>query len=569
MKVASELTNLLYFFVVNIIEFGVEFVQLITTKQSFSTIFRKDTTIDPLTFTYTKDYIITPEYAILIQIVIGAISDRFCSKYGKRRVFVVFGCICFEIFYFVCFLSTTIAYIYVSQIHSFDESLSLDEDTIIYSLNIVYHLFSTFSFISLNIMRIAYRAFILDEFDSQFQMKVYTMSAVASGSARLLFSIISLILSFINVYAYDKINPIHFPIVHIILQLLSLIVIPLCTLLFWKHADETSSLDFDETTSFTSSINEKSSLFNSIKISQQLMKSQQLRVSRRRYISNELNQQNEMKKTEKFQLKELIKYIKEIIQDIWKMIISSKVDFRIIFFVAYLGWFCVFSLSEHSILLSLLLMANCSTAEITLSNSFVKLAEALTILITCIVMFIIKQKKLYRSFVVSFLIAAVSFCTVFLVTGKEELKCFQGMENWTLLFTNITLIVHAIIYPHLMSLPYSLLRNTIIVDKFGLATSLINAANSLGYWTFRIIFKNGSFPNLQFDFEHINQYFHIETVQQIQHCFVMVICLCVVTSIVSRMYKFVGNLDKDVIRKEHELQSMYMEFGLTEEINNV
>ena len=78
---------------------------------------------------------------------------------------------------------------------------------------------------------------------------------------------------------------------------------------------------------------------------------------------------------------------------------------------------------------------------------------------------------------------------------------------------------------------------------------------------FRFVFSFGNYPHFELNVEHMDEHFNPSTIHQIQQNFLIINSLCFITSILSRLYKFVGNSNRDVIRSEMELHSTYLEFG--------
>ena len=91
--------------------------------------------------------------------------------------------------------------------------------------------------IGLNMIQVGYRAFILDEFDAEYQIKVYSLSAVQSSFGKFVYSILYLIIAGI-VYGVSE-SEVKMPYYFLPIQIISLGILTFSMILFWKSANET------------------------------------------------------------------------------------------------------------------------------------------------------------------------------------------------------------------------------------------------------------------------------------------------------------------------------------------
>ena len=111
-----------YFFFINLIHSATEFsfVSILGCGifNVLSGFFSEDDPIPPYV------YIFQPLIAGIIQLFVGAWSDRCTHKYGRRRVFVIGGCLLFSIAQFIsCILMCIIIILhFISEKETFDKS---------------------------------------------------------------------------------------------------------------------------------------------------------------------------------------------------------------------------------------------------------------------------------------------------------------------------------------------------------------------------------------------------------------------------------------------------------------
>ena len=74
-----------YFFIINIIQLGIEFYYSTSVEYNLPHLYKEETTIDYTTLPFHSTFQHAVFWSIVAQLICGAISDRITSKYGRRN----------------------------------------------------------------------------------------------------------------------------------------------------------------------------------------------------------------------------------------------------------------------------------------------------------------------------------------------------------------------------------------------------------------------------------------------------------------------------------------------------
>ena len=237
-----------HFIFLNFVFFAIELSQVVTGG---STLFRMYDIFHKNEY-YSLWFAFHPLIAFIIQMIVGSLSDYCTYKKGRRRIFLSIGCIisCVSLLVSVCML----IWGYTVEI---DDQSDDNYEINITICNIIFALASYGNVIGYSFMKVAYRAFILDEFDSDYQYKVYTMSSLAISISRIVVSSAGFICAIV-IYSLqsndDRDNCTQqITIYFCIMQLFCIVCLIVTTIHFDKIALETpiETIDFkddDETT---------------------------------------------------------------------------------------------------------------------------------------------------------------------------------------------------------------------------------------------------------------------------------------------------------------------------------
>ena len=260
--------SFLYFSAINFIQFGIDFFYIsnISSIQSLIYYNWKEST-EFLHGINTTDLSLTIFTGIFTQLIIGSWSDKCSNKWGKRRIFMAIGTIIAIVFQLLSFV---LLFVPLSEIQSaFSNSTNSttlsEEGSMKKTIFFILFILTRFTSIGLNMIQVGYRAFILDEFDSEFQLQVYTLSTVNTAGSKFFHSILYVIIAAIVSGIYGSDNPaetsnssegLHseafnnkegmIPYYFFPIQILSILILVVAMIVFWYFANETRLESEDE-----------------------------------------------------------------------------------------------------------------------------------------------------------------------------------------------------------------------------------------------------------------------------------------------------------------------------------
>ncbi|KAL7716693.1 Sucrose transporter [Entamoeba marina] len=239
----SLLTKYFYFIVVNCVQFAIEFVYNVPI---FSLFFIES--IDPLTYfgplpTALK-MTIGPVIGFILQPLIGAISDHSTFKMGRRRPYIIIGTTIWIIGSVVIVGSACFPVYKIENYSSSYGGTRIYFDCLFVIGDIIWS-------IGINIIQVAHRAFILDEFDSFDQYKVTLVGSIMTGLGQCTYFILSTLLVIIVDSTSNDDNPsglVHLRFIFIfVLFLLSMFILPCCVGIFCWFTNETAFMSIGDT----------------------------------------------------------------------------------------------------------------------------------------------------------------------------------------------------------------------------------------------------------------------------------------------------------------------------------
>ena len=171
-----------YYIWLNIIQFALEFGMMTTAG---NTLFHMYDMLSDIHENHSIVYIGHLLVASIFQFICGVLSDNCKSKEGRRRPFMKLGCFIFIVGQFISFfiiLSTGIK----RSLENNEKYVKGNDIPMIQKVSFaIYVVGSYIAVIGIGIMRIAYRSYILDEFDSELQNKIFTMASIVTGCSRI------------------------------------------------------------------------------------------------------------------------------------------------------------------------------------------------------------------------------------------------------------------------------------------------------------------------------------------------------------------------------------------------
>ena len=153
---------------------------------------RKENKLLNYLFQLIVDVIVLPIIASIITLFVGAISDHWPSKQGRRTSIMKWALIPYCIGCIIYFISAVYPVFYIS----FDETRNNNNDKIWFQIGITCYFIGYFFWsIGSNIISIMFRTYILDEFSTEQQNKVNTVKSFMTGVGYVLWYIILLLFS--------------------------------------------------------------------------------------------------------------------------------------------------------------------------------------------------------------------------------------------------------------------------------------------------------------------------------------------------------------------------------------
>ena len=252
----------LYFFLVNLIQLGIEFAYIIPIGRLFFLEYNdtRNTIQQNQTFSTAVKMTIGPIVGFIVQIIIGALSDSTTFSYGRRRPYMLIGLVIWFVGSFIIVCSSIYPII-------FFESRGSDQG--FEGLNFgylkipglmasdIFYIFGTFFWtIGINMIQISYRSYLLDEFDDIYQNQVNLLSSFMSGLAQILYFGISSVATVLvkkptdGLTNADIMQDLDFLtprlLAGFIFYCVSIVILPLCVWLFCSITKETPYMSSGE-----------------------------------------------------------------------------------------------------------------------------------------------------------------------------------------------------------------------------------------------------------------------------------------------------------------------------------
>ena len=454
-----------YFICLNSIQFGLDFGILLTSSivSTYSYDDKTDQiliTFQPNSFGLNQESAFASILSIVIQLVIGSMSDNSHYKKGKRRIFVVVGCIIYVSFLVIYLLMMILIYFTLKDnLNGSQTTTPLLKLLLISFTSLLIPLAIAFS----NIMRVSYRAYILDEFDSEYQTSVYTMASFVSGFARLCVGISQLIMWSVFISKFNDNSTTELSDILVFCfkwQIgyigISILLMPLCIYLFCKFAKETHfENDVDN--------NVYEDIINSSKI--------------KRNSSN-----NYMKSFCKCCCKcstSIPKYFKQTKQDIKSLFKNSDWSLRIIILFTTIGWF-YFYLScyyHDGNLMSLTVSKEGNQWKRSYIIIIDNIIQSLMMIIGSVIMFISKKNSKYHC---TFIFILTTFSCLLFYAVQDDFIDGNGWQQFiNYILSSIPMMLSSLLLAYLYSLPYAFLRDVVNESKFGVSVGIIYVVNSI------------------------------------------------------------------------------------------
>ena len=446
----KSLNTHLYYIKLNLIHFAIEFAQM-TTVGDFLFFILKDCCETFQNLNLLKIIVVVLIFGSFTQIFIGAKSDHSKNPFGRRRPYIVTGCILFSFFHFLSILFMIIETATRNNNNNNDN---------ISSYTWCFVCFSTISTVFLNYMKVAFRAYMLDEFDSEYQLKVFTWSSMAVSVARFVMTLCLLIgmIIIIGPLLGDSSQEVGFDqsqsllIFFIVMQCVALILVIVMTIVFCCVAHETPIVDEN-------------------------------------MIDENENNQDTMKKMKiaiQSSIKNLGSSCKKGIFDFWDTVMMLKnVNLLSLFVAVMFGHLCrysiilrgeqmVFRVGFHSI------GNDGNSLDVSLmTNAFFQFIVSICMIIVSAILFRSKDSKI-TSWVVFYFVEAFALCSMFFIKIVNDDSKSDALKKFVCSISILPLLYPELTYTHLNRFPYSSLRNIVDQNKFGVSVGFVYLAHIIG-----------------------------------------------------------------------------------------
>ena len=513
----NDIKTGIYYMAINSIQYGLEVAYLSISTLPISVLFGYQFTDFSDTYNLFDDKKYFPIICLFIQLIVGAWSDRCEFKYGKRRVFVVVGCIFFELFYLGCFVTMLCAYTYHNNS---SDKVTMKED--FETFQIIYDIFYCLSLIASSVMRVSYRSFLLDEFDSVYQISVYTVSPLLSGFARLSAALVQSIIWGIfrdlqknDHSSSEKERDLHsyFPMCYLVLQGIALIIVPLCVVIFIKKAKETH---YEDSISFNETLK-----------------------------SVWIEKKEETK--QKFYHTIWIR-LKTIVKDIISIFKYNTFSYISILSFTFIGWCCYYCIqSYHDIYLNFICIGvNYNKIEGVDYIMFVDNFTRSTIMIISSLIIFKTKKNSTRHCSILLFFCGLS-CGFFYFIQNDVIN--NPNKQIPYYFASLTpMLFISFFISYLYCLPYALLRDVIPRNHFGVSVGMVYSNISLAS-LLSSLFSETLFKKLYQDIQH--QSGPIDLFSSIKSSVPYPVVLCIIGAVTSKLLISVKH-DGDIILNEPE-----------------
>ena len=423
-----------YFFLINLIQFGIDFYYTANIGVISSFIYsdwKEDTGLN-----FESDLSATIFVGLLTQLIIGAISDRCTSKFGRRRIFMAIGTV---IAIVSQFLSICLMFVPMKEIENINSPNEISNgNSMRHGTFWLLFALARITSIGINMIQVGYRAFILDEFDAEYQLKVYSLSALQMTLSQFVYSFLYL---FISVIVFAKFNSYEIessysdnfhedkaklPYYFLPIQILSIPILLVTMILFWKSANET------------------------------------------KYDGVEKE-------------KKLFSKCKGVGKDICNVCGSKQPMLYFLFLIVLFGWICYYSAKDKSEqMIHEITFSNCSEFGEMMQHAIIQFITSICGVLFGIIVYK-ASNKIERLMLYGFGICGLSMFLYFIQPEqKYDKECLKEFGNWPVWIYMLPQCILPILICFLNSLPYAMLRTVSNPEKFGVSVGYVNSGVSIG-----------------------------------------------------------------------------------------
>ena len=369
-------------------------------------------------------------------------------------------------------------------------------------------------------MSVAFRAYILDEFDSDFQTKIFTMSSIQTGLARIgCYLLLAIGTGFVWIFSdYDKSNndqntneyfTENMLIVDILIQFIGIVIAIATVIIFYRTANEITIGNYSE----EKNKSEETSLLEQ---------------------PNFANRQKRSGKSE----------MKSILDTVFKTIFTNNHSLLSIFIATMIGYICRYSIHSRG---SQITFDTFFRDEIlfheSIAHTLYHVVDSIIMILFCFFLYSCVNQGMHRSLTITYTFAMAIMPLMYLMKllPESSTEYYHDSRNIGILIgSTIPMVSNELIFAHLNCLPFCVIRNTVKDKHFGVSVAHVLLAQAWGQFIAEM--ANWLLNQIAPLSDSGNDMTTVEIIEKQLYFVPVIMLICFVGALSSRLFSFTKSI---------------------------